>query len=325
MGNIPFKWALNLASKVVDFDKIINDALNNLGTFDKSKLELTIDLTTILETENNELINALLNIAKENSLVSLGIVEEGEDYILGGEIDFTKLRTSKLEKTLLESDKIKTESEFETFLKDKAISSLILNGNHMNFNDFELYRVINYLITGGENAANSYISKETVYKDFELVVGLPYFDVTESLVLNVPVKLGKNGNYFKTNVEFNLNPLKENNDLVLELTKVKFGDLEIETDLITTIIGQISSEGLNFENNKFRVTGFFANFNESGIKVTNVKVASNNLVFEFEGINASDMLNEILSNSITPEIDLIVADIITGITNGDDISQDVSI
>jgi hypothetical protein len=94
--------------------------------------------------------------------------------------------------------------------------------------------------------------------------------------------------------------------------------------LITTIIGQISSEGLNFENNKFRVTGFFANFNESGIKVTNVKVASNNLVFEFEGINASDMLNEILSNSITPEIDLIVADIITGITNGDDISQDVS-
>lgn len=111
MGNIPFKWALNLASKVVDFDKIINDALNNLGTFDKSKLELTIDLTTILETENNELIKALLNIAKENSLVSLGIVEEGEDYILGGEIDFTKLRTSKLEKTLLESDKIKSESE----------------------------------------------------------------------------------------------------------------------------------------------------------------------------------------------------------------------
>lgn len=324
MGNIPFKWALNLASKVVDFDKIINDALNNLGTFDKSKLELTIDLTTILETENNELIKALLNIAKENSLVSLGIVEEGEDYILGGEIDFTKLRTSKLEKTLLESDKIKSESEFETFLKDKALSSIIINGNHMNFNDFELYQVINYLITKGQNAANSYISKETVYKDFELIVGLPYFDITENLVLNVPVKLGKNGNYFKTNVEFNLNPLKENNDLVLELAKVKIGDLEIETDLITTIIGQISNEGLNFENNKFRVTGFFANFNESGIKVTNVKVASNNLVFEFEGINVSDMLNEILSNSITPEIDLIVSDIITGITNGDDISQGVS-
>lgn len=327
VGNLSFRWVLRFAPKLAenflgqDIESFIEEAIGDFGTYDSNKMELTVDfykLTDQLE-ENKDLAVLLLDLIYNNELLDLGVIKEEDAYKLGLSLNLNKLEDKTPNFVLAEADRIETEEEFNNFLYNKALSGIISSNDAIKFNSFEMNKIIDYIFSQSAEITNDYLMKSEIYEDYEIVVGKPYVDINNSVVINVPVEMGKDGNYFKTKFKLGITLDNNNNDdLIIEFNSANIGDVTIDEDAISQILAVAGQD--NITNNKMVVEDFFLAFKDANIEITNIEVSNNMLLFNYEGFNVNDILNNIQTVINNPDLNDKVDEIIDKIGNEEEIT-----
>ncbi|HHT55445.1 MAG TPA: hypothetical protein GX012_02655, partial [Acholeplasma sp.] len=95
IGNLSLRWVLRVAPKLAerflgqDLDSFIEETIGDFGTYDSSKMELSINFYNLTEQldENKELVDLLLDIIYSNKLLDIGVIKQDEEFNLGLSLD----------------------------------------------------------------------------------------------------------------------------------------------------------------------------------------------------------------------------------------------
>jgi len=325
IGNLPLRWIVRYAPGVAktlfsfDIDKMINDAIDGIGTYDRKKVSITVNIDELLADNiaDDVLMQHLFNIITENELVGIEIVEEEDSTEIQAQIDLNKLKSNKTPIVLTESQRIKTEAEFNTFMQNKVFASAI--SGKVTLNNIELSRIIDYFAVTDKNV--NYLMKQAVYEDYEVVVLAPYFEIGEKATLNVPIQFGKDGNYFKTNISIDIEFAKVDNDLVLSFNNTNIGELALEDEMLSELLGEF--DGFEITDMKYTVTNFFKEFSDYGANIEEVVVTNNRLEIILEENQFSGILDDIVDNFSNQEMVDKATEILDKIDNNENIDNDI--
>lgn len=310
IGNLSLRWVLRYSPGLIktltgyDLEQIVADTVGDFGTFDIKKLELKVNLYDLAETmeENKDLITMLLDIIYEHELIEFGVLENGEDYEIGVKLNLNPLYEEVDESKLLNpNDRFADEDAFNDFLYNKGLSAAMSTNNHIKFNQKEMNRIIEYILRQSGDLANNYLMKQNLYEDYDITILNPYVDfVSDKMRINVPIQLGKDGNFFSMMFKLDVDFTKELNDLVINLKAVSISDVQLEEEHLTGIFDILEVE--NVTGASFKVENFFEAFGNADIEITDIKIANNLLLLEFEGIEIGSMLDEIETTVNNPKL-----------------------
>lgn len=326
LGNLPLAWLSKVAPSIIktvtgqDVEKFAKQAVEKFGELDLKKRELRVDIDKLatMANENEELVKLVLDLTLKNGLIKLGV--DNEDDKLGIMLDLNKIKDdAKLDVVL---DRINSHDELEMYLKTKALEGLLNGNNKISFDKKAINEIVDFLFTGGQ--LETILLKQAIYEDYEVIVDTPFISISDKLDLIVPIRIGKDTNYFKTAITIGVELSKVDMNLVFDLKTLTIGELEFEEEAIETLLSNFQNEELNFTNNQFVVNGFFEMFDMEGITFTGVSVLNNQIHFEYE----SDLLDDIFQVisdliGIDPDITDAATDILDKINNNIDVTSDV--
>lgn len=309
VGHLSLKWAIKHAPSLVkrflgtDIDEFIENSLNGIGEYDNKKMQLKVNLYTLTDQleENKELAVTILDVLYQNELIKLDISKLGDGYQLKLALDLNKVHDNSVVFKLSDVDKIKTEEEFASFLRNRALSSLLSNESSLKLNKLAVNKLIDFIINQGLNLNTDYLLEETVYANYNLKVLKPFVEFRGSkLILNVPIQIGDNLNAFKTIVKLETEFKVSGNDLEINLKNLNFGNLGFDSDDLSAITNLLG-EGLVVDN-KIIVKDFLDNFKGVNINVTDIVTSNDSLNIVFEGLNTSNLLGDIIDEITDPEL-----------------------
>ncbi len=314
LGNIPIRWTVVLATEIFDIGDLINQALTDIGEFDKTNLELKIDLTKFLN-KNSDMFISLLQFAKENDLLQMGVIPNGDEYILGGRINFEKLRFDDLPVTLTDDQKIHNQDELEVMVKNHVLTNLFSNGYQIDFSEQDVQKIIDFTLMRKIETTDDYIFKGELFENYELYILQPYTTVTDKLMLNIPIKIGSGHNYFTTCIQFELSLTPRGNDLILAVENTYIQNKPVNKELVQMLLDKFDSDLTTLVNESIVLENFFQPFVEDGVMIQEIDIKEGKMIFVFNGFNINEMLTEIIDNVDIPEINDIIQDMLNNIDN----------
>lgn len=324
IGNLPLKWALKSAPNLikrfanVDIDQLIKDAIAGFGTYNRDDVSININIKDLLlnKMEDNKLMESVFNIIIENELVLIKIADDNDDNELQVQLNLNALASNKVPFVLDDEDRIKTEAEFELFMQQKLFNSLV--SGKMTLDEVEITQLIDYFVL---DSNVNHVLKQAVYKDYEVIVLAPYFEIDNKAVLNIPIQFGKNNNYFKTNISINIEFGKDGDDLLLNFSDAVIGTLELEDAVLESLMETIESEDAPIDGMVFRLKDFFKDFSNQGVEIENIIVSGNVIEFIVEDNHFLDVIEEIASSFSNPQMTDLANDILDAYNNDEDISS----
>jgi len=328
IGNLSLRWVLRVAPKLAerfigqDIDSFIEQTIGDFATYNGDKLELSIniyDLTKHLE-ENKELGDLLIDLIYGNDLLELGVFNDDDEYKLGVKLNLNKVKDDSANYVLPESEKINTEEEFNNFLYNKALSGIISSNNAIRFNNLEMNKIIDYIFKQSSEVAADYLMRTKIYQEYEAIIGNPYLEISEDLVINVPIEIGKDSKFFKTKFKLSVVLNVSGDDLIIEFKNGAIGQLTIDNNNIDEILSVAGQEDII--ESRMLVEDFFTSFEEAGIEITNIEVINNKILFYFEGINVNNILDDIKTSINNPALNDKVDEIIDKIDNSEEITEE---
>jgi hypothetical protein len=320
LGNIPLRWAVVLSTEFFDVEELLNEVLTDFGVFDKNRLELKIDLTKLLD-KDAEFISALLQFAKENELLQIGVVPQGDKYLLGSKINIEKLRLEEIPATLTDEQKIQNQDELENLIENRIVANLFTKGNQIDFSEQDVQKIIDFTVMGEIETTDNYIFKGEVFENYELYLFHPYTTVTDQLILNIPIKIGKGYNFFKSNIQFELSLKPRENDLILIVENTYIQNMPVNKEVINMLIDSFESDLTTLLNEAIVIENFFEPFIENEITIQEIVMTEGKMIFIFNGLNVNDMLTEIIDTIDIPEINYIIKDIMDNIDNEENLLE----
>ncbi|VEU79603.1 hypothetical protein [Haploplasma axanthum] len=332
VGNLPLAWLVSMSPNILktftgqDLNQMVTNILGDIGTFDIKKRELKVDLYKLADqaNENKELLTLLLDVLFENDLVEFGIKDDNGTNKLGLTLDLNKIKNDKAAVVISAVDKINSEIELEIFLRNKALQSLISQEESISFSALDLNKVIDYSLANSLALENGVLSKQVVYKDYEIIIGVFYIEVKDNEVyLNVPIKIGKDNNYFKTTIIANVGLEKIDSDLGIEIKNLNIGEINFDNTEISALLTMFATEEMGFDNNKFLLQDFFAKFDQQGITFTTITINNDLIHFNYDFSGLSDVLDNLIGNTVSPVIAAKATEILGLIQTNSDISTAV--
>lgn len=328
IGNLSLRWVLRVAPKLAerflgqDIDSFIEETIGDFATYNGDKLELSINLYNLTKhlEENKELGDLLLDVIYGNDLLELGVFNDDEEYKLGVKLNLNKVKDESANYVLPESEKINSEEEFNSFLYNKAITGIMSSNNAIQFNNLEMNKVIDYIFKQSAEVTTDYLMKSEIYEGYEAIIGNPYLEIGEDLIISVPIEIGKDGKYFKTKFKLTVGLNVSGDDLLIDFKTGKLGELTIDGDNIGQILAVAGQDEII--DSKMLVEDFFTSFEEAGIEITNIEVLNNRLLFHYEGINVNDILDEIQTSINNPELNVKVDELLDKLENNQEITEE---
>ncbi|WP_152512775.1 hypothetical protein [Haloplasma contractile] len=314
LGNLPLRWAVVLTSEIFDVEEIINEALTGVGEFDKNHLAFNIDLKKLLDKDSDFIIS-LLQFAKENDLLQLGVVPDKDKYILGGKINIEKLRLEDIPVTLTDDKKIKHQDELESMIENRIMANLFTKGNQIDLSEKDMQKIIDFTVMGELETTDEYIYKSELYEDYELYVYQLYSTVTDKLILNIPIKVGRGYNFFNTCIQFELSLKPRGNDLILFVENTYIQNVPVNKDVVNMLFDNFESDLTTLVNEAIVIENFFESFIENGVTIQEIVITEGKMSFIYNGFSVNETLTEILDTIDIPEINYIIEDILDNIDN----------
>ena len=219
-----------------------------------------------------------------------------------------------------EAERIKTEQEFNDFLYNKALSGIITSNNTIRFNTLEINKVIDYIFQQSVEGTTNYLMKTELYEDYEVIVGNPYLEIDNNLIVSVPVEIGKDSNYFETKFKLQVDLSVVDDDLEILFKTVNVGEVTIDEENISSILEVAGQE--NIVDGKMIVEDFFLSFKDANITINNITVVNDTIFFHYEGFNVDEILDEIQSVINNPVLNDKVDELIDKITNEEEITNE---
>lgn len=296
VGNIPLKWSLNAVSRFINIEEILVDMIGDFGEFDRKKLEIKFDSKLLIDNlYDQNLIDKesvdLLSFVANTNLVKILINNENKNNFISLNINVNKLINEKDSIKLNSYDKIKDDSELEELLESKVLSSIIKYGNKVQLTEYDINIILDYMLIetiGNEDV----LMEDTLFDDFKITVLKPFIEVNNEIVLNIPFRLYKEKDYIESFLEISLDPVKNNNDLLLMFNKIRIGEIFIEYDIISEFINLDQIEFLNNQN--IVIEDFFSNIDEYDINFDTIIVENNSIIMKFTELEILDMFEDIL-------------------------------
>lgn len=297
IGNLGALWLTKLAPNIlenrlnVNIEQKLKEVLNvNDLSFDKKNLKLKLNLMELLiKNETTGLNNMVLSILNDNDMLDVHLDE------LGLKLDLNKLE-DKNNYPLFTISNITNFKELETFVTNKAISSIITSPKELALDESSLNSIMYHFL----NFKEDYLSKTTLINDYYLRLDLPFFTMNNSkAVLNVPIKIGKDNKYFNSNIKINVNFKKVNQDLVVEFTNVTIANLIINEDTENELLGFLNKT-LKIEDNKMVIKDLFNKISFNNLQVSEIYLKNKDLVLKYHLDNNFNLIDDLIDHIDLP-------------------------
>lgn len=324
-GNLPLKWVLKMAPKLLDkyfntdIDGMIANAFQGFGSYDAEKQEVTVDIKSLLK-ESDEMIKAILKLIEEEELIIFGVNKDIDTFLFEIGLDLNKIKSTKTILELLETEKIRNEDDFNSYIKNKALTGLI--SSKISFSDKDFLKVLDYLMLESDPLAK-YLLEEKLYLDYSIKLLIPYFEITDKAVLNIPILFGTETDNLNINISLDVQFQKNNDDLILSFTNTTIGDVELDDELLKSLLTGLNSENTNINGLDFVLPNFFKIFTEENIEVKDIVIEDNKINFILDSVDVKNFLNEVITTYVNNEITNIVNDLLDKINNNEDIKDDL--
>lgn len=275
IGKLPIAWAASIAPSIIEFftKSDIEEVVNSKFSFMKLNIKqksLTINYNELINKENNETINLITELLIKNELFTYKI-----DQQLDLEIDLNNISNNNIKEDV---NSFNSELEYETFLQLKGLESIINNNNKITFTEDEINKVITYNIIANSNL--NILVEETI-KDYQIIVLSPYLIFNnDNIYIHIPIKFGKDNNYFKTSINAQVTLTKSNNDLIINLNKKFLGNMDLTDDLLSYLINNINDDNITLS--QIKLENFYTNLQQPLINFTNITLNNNMLEFNYE-------------------------------------------
>src|SRR5690625_2994702 len=329
VGHASLKWAIKYAPSLIkrflgqDVDSFIDDSLGNIGTYDSNKMELKINLYNLASNmeENKDIFILLLDLIYENELLEIGVIEHLEKYKFRAAFNLKQLEDKSAVYKLAQNQKFEDDDDFMHFLENKAISGILSGKGTIKFNQLDMNKIIDYIFKSGENLTNDYLMKNNAYEDYEITILNPYVEINNNkLDLIVPVTFGKDDNLFKTKAKISVTLETSGNDLLINLSNLSLGSIDINNDKINEILKLTEVDGL--EDTSIKIDNFLEPFEETGVKITDINISDSKVNFVFDTLNVSDILDDINNEINNPNLNNKANELLDKINNDQEITEE---
>lgn len=321
LGRLPIRWLIklapNLAKSLVGFDieELIDELLDGMGTFDAKKLSVTFNVANIFKEDGLE--KEIVKLLKEQEIVNLGFQDDANNKGFNLSIDLNDLKSDKERRIVAQADKITTEQEFQDFMQNKILTSVLMGNNSLILSETDLDRVIDYMLK--DMITNDLLIKQQIYEQYELMIGVPYFEfkVVDSKV-NIPVLIGDNLNTFNSNLDITIEFTKQGDNLVLEVSDIIIGTLQINEEISDALLDMLQEGNDMFTEGKIVLVDFFKTFSEQNLDVSEINTLEGSLELKVDGFDFSNLVGEIIDELNIPELNDLLNDILDEMDQGND-------
>lgn len=328
VGSLSLKWAIKSAPKLIsrflgqDLDGFIDNALSGLATYDASKMELSVDLYSLVDKlqENKEVATLLLDLIYENDLVDIGILEDDEVYKIGVRVNMNKLEDRTPALIVDDEDKFETEEDLQDFLYNKALASIVSTNNSIKITQYEMNIILDYIFKQSTGVTNDFLIRQAVFESYEIIVGIPYITITEDLFINLPIKFGRGTDFFETTFKLNAELSIDNKDLLITFNGIVINELNIESEHLDLILSLVENDTIT--GRTMRIEGFLESLEETGIEITNITTENGALLFHYEGFSGTEILEDIKDIINNPVLEEKVDELLDKVANDEEITEE---
>lgn len=328
VGYMPYKWVARVGPELLrlitnqSLNMVLEDALGDVLTFDDKRQEFKINITRFLETriENNEMIIGILESLAVDDFFIIDVSKDNSKYLLNISLNLNPIVSTKKDYVLSEKDKIHTEDELNELIESKMLKALIKQS--MDFNSTELTALIDYLLLGNLKD-NEYLIDINFYLDYQIKVLKPYFEVGSTAKLNLPILIGKENKYIKSNISLDIKFIKSENDLKLNFSNVSLGMINIDNETLKLILTFIELEEFKLDGSSFIIKDFFSLIQTEEIKISHINVSNKNVNIHFEKAKPLEVLDDIITNIPNAEVKDIARSILDKLENNENIDEDI--
>ncbi len=343
IGNMPLAWAFGVADWAMtqitgnDLEKLINDQLNGMATFDPTKREIKVNVQTLVDAQFKDdpqqgaLINSLMAFVDENELLDIKFSDGSFDasLALGKTVD------NSVPFQLSPAQRIANDQGLQSMLEAKAtaiiLSTLTTTGNpFIEFDELTLNRVLDYMLKD-QQVSPGVIQQVTLFEDYQMEAFVPYVTMTNNeFVVNIPLRITsllEPTHQFKTIIKIDAVPSISGSDLVIELNELVAGTVFLSNEHIANILTMLGNTDLIVDGN-IVIKDFDQQMNQAGMSIESVSMISNKLRMYIELSSSiplgdiqdtiQDVLDAIENNpNLPPEVNEAITDVLDAITNGD--------
>lgn len=316
LGNLGVKWLVKLAPKFINLEEMLASVIGDVGVFDAKNLGVKVNLEDLANKSENDTITAIIDLITSNNLVDVAYDEDSKALAL--KVNFKEVE-DKAPGLTYNPKKFNTVEELNDHLMAKALNGLMSQSGTLLFDEKTLNHILYYQLLEGNINDLDYFKKLVAYENYDLVIGIPYFKlVGNKLSLVVPVDFGQGTDYFKSKVVIEALITKDNNDLVITLSNLRVGSLELGNELEMTILNLVT----NNNGNKFVIVDFFDLLAHGQMTLNELKVTTAGLEISYTSIIGDNLLDDLFNSSDVPnEVKDILSDIKDNLTNDEDIES----
>lgn len=275
IGKLPIAWAASIAPAVINFftqsdiEQVVNNNFSFMNINFKQKY-LTINFNELINKSNNETINLITELLIKNELFTYKVSQQ-----LDLAIDLNEISNNNIKEDI---NSFNNEIEYQTFLQLKGLQSIINSDKKIIFTEEEINKVITYNIISNSNLN---ILASEVIGDYQILILSPYLIFNnDNIYIHIPIKLGKDNNYFKTSINAQVTLTKSNNDLIINLNKKYLGNIELTDNLLSYLINNINDDKITLS--QIKLENFYTSLQQPLINFTNITVNNNKLEFNYE-------------------------------------------
>lgn len=328
IGNMPFKWLVRVAPEIYKlvtgetFNELLSGYMGEILTYDRRYQNFRVSISELIKEfiENSEMTNGLFKILSEDNFLDLKIDKEDDKYYFNASLNFNKLLSDKEAIILDEDERISSESELNDFTYDKLLEGVILE--RIRLDSKEITILIDYMLLSSLGDASHLIHQE-IYLDYEIKVLRPYFEIGEKAVLNFPLLIGKEDNYLKSNISLEIRFVKVKDDLKLYYDNVLLGELLIDNEMISLLLGSINLSELKFDGDSFLISNFFSLFKTKDIQISHINVSENEININFHKLNSENILEDIINDFPNVIVKDVAERIFDKILNNENIDDEI--
>lgn len=310
IGHVPFRWTVVLLTEFLEIEDIINDALQNIGTFNQRRLELKINLFHLFGQEESDFLLALLQFTKNHQLMKFGVINRKDEYVLGAKLDLSPIVQNELIITPIHEKKRLGDDQLQEIIEDRFVANLFTKGNRVEFNEEEIRAVIDHLLLQEIEDTDPILFASLIDEDYWLNVYYPETYVTDRILLEVPVKLGKGHHSVRTYLQFELALVPRGSDLIIRVNQAYINHLSVGKDLVHHLFANDKGELSTLVQEGIILKDFLKPLTENGLTVHEIAIREGKVIFIFNYFIIDDMLTEILDSVDIPAINHIVQDIL---------------
>lgn len=322
IGNLPLKWLIRIGPEIskhydeFDFNLFIEELFESFGSYNLRKQIISISPDKLINTlgAESEDFNSIKELMSIEGLLDIGLSKKDDKFEFKIVLNFNKLEDTSNVFKLKDSEQLKSDDELNELLESKGVAAIF--SQSVQLDELELNKIISHLL---DTKSNDNLVQTSFYKDFDLIIGNPYFEINEQAIICFPLEFGKNNQYFKTIIKANVEFINYNKHLKMNFSEFTVGEINLPDEMVEGIFSLFDEETFKIEDMSYIIEDFFVMFSDKPIKIDTITVKNKKLVMRLKAVRTNELLDLIAKD--VPGFEYVVDGILDRIENEEELTE----